>query len=1265
MGSAGSHFRGAEVPPLKRILAVVLFVALGAAAQSADWVGDVDDDGIPEPRSNHWRATFGVNVPEDQKDTINLPANAVLDLHDLFRRAGFPSPENVPALTMRLESVRVYEQGEDEPLPAVVSTDPAGARVAWIIQDPDVRRYDIYFDTALHPPKGGQTLAPDERAILNNMVSPGRVHAAYVGLFPLQGAQASFEPRAVHVVALTNQATEVAFYEYDEGIQRRAQPSWTTEINGFGQRAKYTVGSFGQEASSGVVMVRASAPVSVYADVGGGMADAASAPPVFLPAAGGGFAGTLFPPSISPGDRYVYCPSALQNGTQPCQFRLVGGPAPAEVPVNGYRVVSPAAAAIEATAGVIAVQVVPGNGQNAGTGFAQWPPLDGIGRVHMGYAHKADKLHLESPGSTNVRFQSLAGSRPVLAENLAVGSGLFEDEIPWGTSWSRSWQREMPASGPVLVRSTGDTLQIATGPTLGSDFSAYVPVTGRDAGRSLTFTTPSTVDGTPLGSVSLFATENETQIATTLDGVTVQEASGTFQAHDHIRLEGAGQWRIAADRPVVASWVARGTSAFAGPAPGVINGVPAEPLTVQYSDRAIDLTGKTFTTGKPGESVQFQLTVSNKALDTSGAGVPVDVAMEVSSAADFDVLEVVPSTFTLGPGAQRDVTVFAEIPADVDASAGSTRIDLSALIEETDFVFEESLLVRFETLRRVEVSAEGSTGTLRRDIAPGESTVYNVTVTNLGTTRDTYVLDFTEAIAPWDLWVESPHGSIKSTPPLEPGESAVYLVHVNSSADQSLGSLRTTVQAASQANGFIRDKVDLVTGITTDRDFRIDITDPVQSVPPGQTAIFEVILTNLADANDEIKITSLADALPPGWPKPVVTVVGVADLESLGGAVGLAPRGTATLQITQQVPADAAPLALALDRFLAASTFAPDLETHFDLRIVVAPVTGLVGSLSPSPLATVPGEPSNAILSLTSEANVPLDVAASVLVTGGIGQWLMESESVDLDDFTLLAGETLRIPVTITPPTTATPTSQGPTVLSFAVRGAGMEGITWSVPATVAERPGATMDVHVDALSPGRITDVPVTVVNSGNVRWAGKLVLEESLWLAPPIDIALAAGQSRDITIPVHVPSSAAVGSEDVLLRITTDRDQVFEHVWSVQVEVPTLAMDLVEAKSLSDGRTAYIVDVTNTGNATAYDVRLAAMQGGATVDEVFASQILGGRTSRMSVVAEGPATIVLGASHDDDLLSLDVAEAVRLDTPTPWVLVPIALWIGRRAWS
>ena len=191
-----------------------------------------------------------------------------------------------------------------------------------------------------------------------------------------------------------------------------------------------------------------------------------------------------------------------------------------------------------------------------------------------------------------------------------------------------------------------------------------------------------------------------------------------------------------------------------------------------------------------------------------------------------------------------------------------------------------SVAISFSAFSAVKVGVLSSA----KDVAPGEFATHVFSVTNDGGSADTVDLVFT--VPPgWGIL------GAPTTLSLDPGEEGTLFVTVTVPPGATAGEYSVALTATSQSDPTQSSTASASITVTPVNELDVVMPNP-QSVPPGETIIYAVVVINRGNAQDTMSVeASSAEGYP---------------LTLSDSTLNLGPQERATVVVTINVPTDAA-----------------------------------------------------------------------------------------------------------------------------------------------------------------------------------------------------------------------------------------------------------------------------------------------------------------------------------------------------------------------
>ncbi len=259
-----------------------------------------------------------------------------------------------------------------------------------------------------------------------------------------------------------------------------------------------------------------------------------------------------------------------------------------------------------------------------------------------------------------------------------------------------------------------------------------------------------------------------------------------------------------------------------------VNGV-----TVELNDTTV--------AGAPGEMVTVTLNVNNTGNDVDTFDISVDVNKKW--------VTIVPSSVTLASGANANVTVRIVAPLDPLTPAGLDYINVTATSQgNTSMAGTDMLEVDVEQVYAASIKVSP----LRQSVDPGTNALYNVTVTNEGNGRDTFILSMEGARKAW--------GRLSATQvTLDAGEERVVVLTVRIPSNQPVEDAVVVVNATSSGGDDVTVKASTTTTINPYYGVTLTISNAEKPAFPGRYTVFTVKVKNTGNSQDTFNFEVTGD----------------------------------------------------------------------------------------------------------------------------------------------------------------------------------------------------------------------------------------------------------------------------------------------------------------------------------------------------------------------------------------------------------------------
>jgi uncharacterized repeat protein (TIGR01451 family) len=379
--------------------------------------------------------------------------------------------------------------------------------------------------------------------------------------------------------------------------------------------------------------------------------------------------------------------------------------------------------------------------------------------------------------------------------------------------------------------------------------------------------------------------------------------------------------------------------------------------------------------GLPGATVVYDLTLTN-------TGNAADIYNLSFTGALWEVT-LSHELVTLAVGESADLTASVLVPADANYGDWDA-FTVQAVSQGDDEVSAEvELTTTAGAVYGLNLTADETelTG------LPGDTVVYDLTLTNTGNASDTFDLSFTGAL--WDVTLS------QDIVYLAAGESADFTASVVVPLDAMAGDWDAfTVEAVSQADDEITGEVELATTAGSVYGLTLTADEVELSGLPGETVSYDLTLTNTGNAGDTYDLSFTGAE----W--------GVTLSQD---EINLAAGASAEFTASMVVPLDA--MAGDWDAFavLAVSQGDGAVTGQVGLTTTAGSVYGLTLTAVENALSGLPGETVSYDLTLTNTGN-----AADTFDLSSTGA--MWEVTLSHEDVTLAAGASVEVAVQVTVP---------------------------------------------------------------------------------------------------------------------------------------------------------------------------------------------------------------------------------------------------------
>ena len=257
----------------------------------------------------------------------------------------------------------------------------------------------------------------------------------------------------------------------------------------------------------------------------------------------------------------------------------------------------------------------------------------------------------------------------------------------------------------------------------------------------------------------------------------------------------------------------------------------------------------TTVTGLPGTTVTVTLNVKN----TGNAEETFDFSVDVSE----DFVAFSPTTLTLAPGVDANVTVRLTAPNDPLTPTGIHYINITAT-SQSNISASDSDLMEFEVDQVYVVSIKATP--LRHSVDPGTNAQYNITITNDGNGDDTFVLTLDGARKAW--------GRLSQTQVnLGQGGEKIIVLTVRVPSNQPVEDGEVIVVATSSGGDNVTAQASTTTSINPFYGVSLTVSNPSKKGIPGRSVLFSVKVKNTGNSQDTFNFEMEGDFA--SWAAPM------------------------------------------------------------------------------------------------------------------------------------------------------------------------------------------------------------------------------------------------------------------------------------------------------------------------------------------------------------------------------------------------------------
>lgn len=509
----------------------------------------------------------------------------------------------------------------------------------------------------------------------------------------------------------------------------------------------------------------------------------------------------------------------------------------------------------------------------------------------------------------------------------------------------------------------------------------------------------------------------------------------------------------------------------------------------------------------PGATVTVSWTVRNN-------GTLQDTIL-VEATAHFSTLQQANVTVTRNPGQTFTSTFVFQV---TDAPTGHTDF-LVEIVATSTVDPAASSTARANITTQVDRVIEFPEPQYTAPGGPGTSSVFNLTLRNVGNITDTYDLTAMPYGAGWSVLFSN------SSVTLAPGEAANLTATVVAPAvlPGATQQYMSSVTATSAGDPSYRVAISLRVSVSFSVSFQLAGGGAELPLSPGQTGAFTLVLNNTGSARDTYTLTASGQAA--GW---VTIVPAVIDLDALQ---------TTTVTVTVAVPSDALEGGRTFRVAAAASSGATLSNNELSFTVTVQPVLSFQVTGTDTPVAVLPGSDAIFLVTVTNTGNA-MDTYSLVAT-------LPQYVSFSPGDLTLTALETGNVTVTYSAPMGAAAGLQSLRVTVYGANGMPADVfLNASVQAvhnlTARGLPSGNLTATG---APGALVAVTFEVSNNGNgadiANWS--VTGPAAAWTPLAAgSVALAAGSSTPITLQFEIPDDAVAGATNFTVQVVAQGQSV-----------------------------------------------------------------------------------------------------------------------------
>ncbi len=518
---------------------------------------------------------------------------------------------------------------------------------------------------------------------------------------------------------------------------------------------------------------------------------------------------------------------------------------------------------------------------------------------------------------------------------------------------------------------------------------------------------------------------------------------------------------------------------------------------------AVELNDTTVS-GAPGDTVTVTINVNNTGNDVDTFDLSVDVNPKW--------VTMTPSSVTLAAGANVNVTVRIVAPLDPLTPAGLNYLNITATSKGNSSVSATDLLeMDVEQVYAVSIK----TTPLRQSVDPGTNALYNITITNDGNGRDTFILSLEGARKAWGKL-----GQTQIT--LDAGEERIVVLTVRIPSNQPVEDAVVVVNATSSGGEMVEAKVTTTTTIYPFYGVTLTISNPDRPAFPGKWTVFTVKVKNTGNSQDIFNFEVTGDYA--SW---------VADMAPLTIDAGK----TKNLEVNITPPADVANGEYTFT-INGSSDTVGDAFDMLDLRVTINVFYRMTVTLDQTEINSSPDAVETVLVYVENTGNV--NDTYDVRALGQYTSW------VSIDNTTLDADEGATEVATAT--ITVNATQSGNFRVRFEVTSHGGGNVTEvEVVIIIDLRYGVSLVAVKEAIPSGNnmSVDAEVELTNEGNTEDTYELRvvgLPGSLWDATleKDEVTVIGGEMAWFNVTVDVPSGVRAGNYVVQVRATSTMSPV-----------------------------------------------------------------------------------------------------------------------------